>query len=98
MTTTELDGTFSQHLINIQESEGLNLANKLSSKHLQYEKHKMTVKLAAQTLSSSVADAIEFLDSSMKLKQFEDSKGTVNFVRTVDHLFDMLNSRNPMAI
>ncbi len=83
--------------LNIQESEGLNLANKLSSKHLQYEKHKMNVKLAAQTLSSSVAYAIEFLDSSMKLKQFQDSKGTVNFVRTVDRLFDMLNSRNPMA-
>jgi hypothetical protein len=88
---------FFSALNNIQESEGLNLANKLSSKHLQYEKHKMNVKLAAQTLSSSVADAIEFLDSSMKLKQFQDSKGTVNFVRTVDRLFDMLNSRNPMA-
>ncbi len=88
---------FFSALNNIQESEGLNLANKLSSKHLQYEKHKMNVKLAAQTLSSSVADAIEFLDSSMKLKQFQDSKGTVNFVRAVDRLFDMLNSRNPMA-
>ena len=50
---------FFSALNNIQESEGLNFANKLSSKHLQYEKHKMNVKLAAQTLSSSVADAIE---------------------------------------
>jgi hypothetical protein len=38
---------FFSALNNIQESEGLNLANKLSSKHLQYEKHKMNVKLAA---------------------------------------------------
>ena len=42
----------------IQDSEGFTLANKLSSKHLKFERHKMNVKLAAQTLSSSVADAI----------------------------------------
>ena len=62
-----------------------------------FQKHKMNVKLAAQTLSSSVADAIEFLDSSMKLDQFQGSTGTVKFIRTIDRLFDMLNSRNPMA-
>jgi hypothetical protein len=38
----------------------------------------MNVKLAAQTLSLSVADAIEFLDSSMKLTEFCNSRGTVN--------------------
>ena len=42
---------FFSALNNIQESEGLNLANKLSSKHLQYEKHKMNVKLAPQFIS-----------------------------------------------
>ena len=81
----------------IQESEGFTFANKFSSKHLQFEKHKMNVKLAAQTLSSSVADAIEFLDSSMKLTEFSNSRGTVKFVRTIDRLFDMLNSRSPVA-
>jgi hypothetical protein len=80
----------------IQESEGFTFANKFSSKYLQFEKHKMNVKLAAQTLSSSVADAIEFLDSSMKLTDFCNSRGTVKFVRTIDRLFDMLNSRSPI--
>ena len=55
------------------------------------------MKLAAQTLSSSVADAIEFLDVSMKLLGFKDRVGTVKFARTVDQLFDMLNSRNPLG-
>jgi hypothetical protein len=81
----------------IQESEGFTFANKFSSKHLQFEKHKMNVKLAAQTLSSFVADAIEFLDSLMKLTEFCNSRGTVKFVRTINRLFDMLNYLSPIA-
>jgi len=64
---------------------------------VKFETHKMNVKLAAQTLSSSVADAIEFLDLSMKLEDFQHSSGTVKFVRTIDRLFDILNSRNPLG-
>lgn len=64
---------------------------------MQFEKHKMNVQLAAQTLSSSVADAIEFLDVSMKLPEFQGSQPTVTFTRTIDQLFDILYSRNPVA-
>ena len=57
----------------IHECEGFKLANKFSSRHLQFLKYKMNVQLAAQTLnSSSGADAIEFLDKSMKLKEFQN--------------------------
>ena len=93
----EVKWIFFQNLNTIQEEEGLKLGNKLSSQHLQFEKHKMNVRLAAQTLSSSVADAIAFLDILMKLPGFQDSEGTVNFARTIDRLFDILNSRNPMG-
>ena len=57
----------------------------------------MNVRLAAQTLSSSVADAIEFLDMSMKMSEFQGSQSTVTFIRTLDKLFDMLNSRSPIG-
>ena len=58
----------------------------------------MNVKLAAQTLSSSVAHAVEFLDVSMKMPEFQNtSQPTVTFVRTIDRLFNILNSRNPLA-
>ena len=33
----------------------------------------MTVKLAAQTLTSSVANAIAFLNESMQMSEFENS-------------------------
>lgn len=58
----------------------------------------MNVQLAAQTLSSSVADAIEFLASSQEYKnKFPNSSGTIKFIRVIDRLFDILNSRNPMG-
>lgn len=82
-------------LQNLQQNAGLNLKNKLSSNHLRFQKHKMNVQLAAQTISSSVADAIEFLEKSPKFPNFEGSLGTVKFIRVIDRLFDMLNSRNP---
>ena len=84
-------------LQNLQTEEGLNMANKLTTNHLKFEKHKMSVRLAAQTLSSSVANAIDFLDKSVKLPNFAGSNGTVLFIRTIDQLFDLLNFRNPWA-
>ena len=33
----------------------------------------------------------------MKVTQFSNSRGTVKFVRTIDWLFDMLNSQSPIA-
>lgn len=50
--------------------------------------------IAAQTLSNSVADALEFLCATLHLDDFKGVKPTVNFIRNVDQLFDLLNSRN----
>jgi hypothetical protein len=63
----EIKWHYIKELQQLQQQEGLNLANKLSMNHFKYDKHKMNVRLAAQTLSSSVANAIEFLDVSTKL-------------------------------
>ena len=37
------------------------------------------------------------LDKSMQLPGFLSSDGTIKFIRTVDHSFDMLNSRSPIG-
>ena len=86
---------FFHNLNFIQEQEGLKLGNKLSNNHLQFEKHKMNVSLADQTLSASVADAIDFMNIVQKQPEFKGSEATVTFIRTIDRLFDLLNSRNP---
>lgn len=49
----------------------LKIANKIGSAHIEWKKNVMKVKLAAQTLSSSVADALEFLQSS-NIEEFSD--------------------------
>lgn len=54
----------------------------------------MNVKLAVQTLSSSVADAIDILREDIKLPQFAGSEKTTEFIRIIDQLFDILNSKS----
>ena len=78
----------------IQQEDNLHLANKLKSKHIQFQNHKMNVKLAVQTLSSSVADAIDFLREDMQMDFFQGSEKTTEFIRIFDRLFDMLNSKS----
>ena len=53
----------------------------------------MNVKVAAQTLSSSVADAIEFLMVSGN-PLFQEAHATIVFIRMIDKIFDLLNSKN----
>ena len=78
----------------LQDKEGLRLANKLRLSHVNWRQQKMKVKLAAQAISSSVADAIEYCDKVLKLSNFSGSEGTVKFLRVFDRLFDTLNSRS----
>ena len=90
-----IEWKFFNRLHLVQEQEGLKLGNKLSNNHVQFERHKMNVSLAAQTLSGSVADAIDFMNIVFKHPDFENSESTVMFIRIIDRLFDLLNSRNP---
>jgi len=66
-----------------QTEEGLHFANKLSAQHIQFWKKKMKVKLAAQTLSQSVANSIEYLDKKRHMEEFKGSEATVKFIRMV---------------
>ena len=54
----------------------------------------MKVKVAAQTLSSSVADALDFLENVARVPEFQGCGPSVEFIRNVDKLFDFLNSRH----
>jgi len=45
----------------------------------------------------SVADALEFLRVDCQDDRHKDNEATVNFVRKIDQLFDLLNSHSPFA-
>lgn len=71
----------------------VNLGNKLTKVHIQWQKKKMSVRIAAETLSNSVADSIELLQKS-GIKEFQGSEPTVAFVRRINNIFDILNSKD----
>lgn len=89
----KIDFNFFFKLHSLQEEEDFKLANKISGAHISFFNKKMNVRLAAQTISSSVADAIDFLRHSGN-KDFQGSEATCEFSRIFDRLFDMMNARN----
>lgn len=84
-------------LVKLQNESGLHCATRIRSRHISYTKEKMKVKLAVQTFSSSVADALEYCDKDLNIKSFEDSQGTVEFCRNMNDIFDLLNTRNALS-
>lgn len=58
----------------LQEKEGVHLANKIRKQHLNYSDQKMKVKLAAQLLPTSVADALIYCQKK-KIESFEKCEG-----------------------
>lgn len=82
-----------EDLHSLQESEGLHVANKLRKAHIAWRDQTMKVKLAAQTLSESVATAFDFLRDK-GVSEFIGSEATSKFFRSFNILFDILNSRS----
>lgn len=87
---------FIKRLQEVQDENGLKLANKLTFRHVNFHDQKMKVNLASQVFSKSVADAINTL-REIGDPQFVDSEGTENFLRIINDLFDIMNSRSPHA-
>lgn len=80
-------------LNDLQDKEGLNIANKLTRRHLEFRNTIMKVKLAMQLLSRSVSISLKFCRETLELDEFEKSAGTENFVMLFNDLFDVFNSR-----
>ena len=63
---------------------------------MAYYRKKMNVRLAAQTLSSSVATSLQFCLEE-NIPQFAGCEPTIKFIQIFDALFDVLTSRNLKA-
>ena len=87
---------FIEKLHKLQQDSNLQAGNKLRVAHIDWQRQKMKVSLAAQTLSASVADALKFCKVN-SIEGFQGCDATIEFIQTIDHLFDILNSRNPRA-
>lgn len=56
----EINWKYLEELHKLQTLETFHLSNKLTIKHMYFQKQKMKVKLAAQLISKSVADVLTF--------------------------------------
>lgn len=87
-----IDYTLIIKLCELQETEGLHLANKLRRQQIHFFKQKMKVKLAVQLLSRSVAESLKFCKDKLNLNDFKNCDATINFVIIMNDAFDILNS------
>ena len=94
MTVKRGDWHFIEEHKTFQE-ESLKLGNRLRRGNIQWRKQKMKVNLAAQVITASVADALEYCDVELHPPQFSEFAATVGVLRIFDAAFDLLNSRNP---
>ena len=81
-------------LVEVQAQIGLQLGNKVKSKHIVYKDQKMKVSLATELLSLSTANALAFLKNELKVKCFQESGPTITFIQNMNNAFDILNSRS----
>lgn len=88
---------FIEELEKYQREHKVNIGNKINKRHIQWEKNKMSVRLAAETLSNSTADSIDLL-RNLGVIEFENSEATTKYIRYVNNSFDTLNSKSDDAI
>lgn len=78
----------------LQTSQGLNFANKLSQRHINFRNEIMKVKLATQLLSRSISRALDLCDQLIISSKIRDTASTAEFISIFNDLFDIFNSRS----
>lgn len=81
---------FIVNLHEMQRERNINLGNKLTNMHLDFHVKPMNVRLAAETLSKSVAQCIDQLRED-GYEKFQDSQTTTEYIRNIDKTFNILN-------
>lgn len=85
-----IDWSLLETIVARQSKENFNLCNKLTTLHINWRQKPMSVKIAAETISTSVADTIATLRND-GYDEFKDSEATEHFLRMFNDAFDILN-------
>lgn len=92
-TDNYISWSYIKKMHELQESELFYMANKLKANHVYFKSKIMNVRLAAQLFSTSVADALIFCNGVMELSAFANVEPTANFLKLMNDLFDILDSK-----
>lgn len=82
-----------ERLHEYQRKHCINLGNKIGKKHVEWWSKKIYVRIAAETLSASVADSLCLLRSK-GVEGFLDSEPTAKYIRYANNVFDISNSND----
>ncbi|KAM9742144.1 DNA transposase THAP9 isoform 3-T3 [Dama dama] len=84
-----------QHLVELAalEEQELSHMERIPRKLANLKNHILKTNCASQVFSESVVRALECL-LSLGLPSFQNCVGTIHFLRLINNLFDILNSRN----
>jgi hypothetical protein len=91
-----LDWKYITNLHDLQENACLRSGNRVTEQVINFSKNKMKVLFAVRVFSESTAAAID--SARMKHNEsgnFNNSEGFTKFLRIIDQLFDLLNSKCP---
>lgn len=88
----EIKWLYIERLVRCREDHNFWISHKLNRSHLDFRSNIMKVKIAAETLSGSAADSIDFL---MKIGHpwFHNAHHTSTFIRYFNDAFDIFNSK-----
>jgi hypothetical protein len=81
-----IDHKYITLLHELQQTTGLRAGN------VDFKKHIIKVNFAAR------ADALDFCMNDLKLPEFQGAGATIEFIKVIDRLFDIDNSRNSIAM
>lgn len=81
-----------ERLVRIKDDSNFSLTHKLNKTHLDWKNKIMKVRLAAETLSRSSADSIDFL-TDIQHPLFKDAQYTAEFMRIFNDISDAFNSK-----
>lgn len=79
-------------LVKFSRQQNFGLTHKMNKRHIEWEYRKMHVRTAVETLSSSTADAMEFLLKN-GVAEFANAAPTIEFIRIFDTLWDIMNTQ-----
>lgn len=80
------------NLHNLQSRSIVKLGNKIGQTHINWRNRPMNVRIAAETLSDGVANSLQQLYED-GIPGFENSGATIEYIRVVNNIFDIMNSR-----
>lgn len=91
-SSDKIEWLYFEVLQQLRADEGFSHVHKLNKQHIDFKNCKMNVRIAAETLSNSVANSMEYLMKSGR-KEFSKCSATIKFVRLINDCFDIMNTK-----